>query len=202
MIPLAFAVLLLNAHALLRVLHGSIGLDMALHAIGILLTLVFYLLIVFAYLRRSQARATSRSVPAAVAALAATAFPFFFPLLIRAGTDVGSSAVADGLLLVGLAWSLWSIRTLDRSLSVLAQARDLVSTGPYRLVRHPLYLGEITAALGIVLRGFTIPALVAWVALLALQAYRARTEEQLLSVNVTGYDSYRRRTSLLIPGVL
>lgn len=202
MIPLSAGILYVNARVLVDTLTQPMGFTMLARTLGILLALAFYAMIVFAYLRRSRASATSRSVLAALAALAATALPFAFPLLTSPRDRLLFVALGDALLLAGLAWSVWSLRTLDRSLSVLAQARTLVSHGPYRLVRHPLYLGELVAALGIVLLGFTLKAAVAWLFLVGLQAFRASKEEALLSSHVPGYAEYRSRTSLIIPGIV
>jgi protein-S-isoprenylcysteine O-methyltransferase Ste14 len=91
---------------------------------------------------------------------------------------------------------------LDRSLSVIPQARELVKRGPYARVRHPLYLGELVATLGLALTlGGPLP-LVGWAVLVALQAYRARHEERLLGAVLPGYSEYRSSTALLVPGVL
>ena len=44
------------------------------------------------------------------------------------------------------AWGLWALR---RSFSIAVEARELVTGGPYRYIRHPVYAGEILAALSI-----------------------------------------------------
>jgi len=93
------------------------------------------------------------------------------------------------------------VRYLGRSISVIAQAREVVDGGPYRLVRHPLYLGELVSALGITIVVGTAWALCAWVALCGLQAYRALREEQVLLEALPGYRSYRARTAALLPGI-
>ena len=62
----------------------------------------------------------------------------------------------DGLVLVadlaghrGLAYSVWGLAYLRRSFSIIPEARRLVTGGPYRLSRHPVYLGEIATAIGV-----------------------------------------------------
>ena len=202
MVSLCTCLVLINLGAFPATLAELSGPAAAARAVGLLLTLAFYTMIVAAYLRRGRATATSRSVPAALAALSATALPFALPVLTSPRDGLATLVIADVLLLAGLSWSVWSVRTLGRSLSVLAQARVLVANGPYRLVRHPLYLGELVAALGLVLHGFTMAALLAWIVLVGLQAYRARQEEALLSSSVAGYSEYRGETNLLIPGLI
>lgn len=165
------------------------------------LTAAFYALIVWAYLRRGPASATSRVRLALVAAPVATFLPFSLPFLGTGGSSALVIGVGDVLLVLGLAWSLWSVRTLDRSLSIVPQARQLVDRGPYAWVRHPLYLGELVAMLGLALTlGGPLP-LLGWMALVLLQAYRAVQEERLLGLALPGYEQYRARTARIIPAV-
>lgn len=162
---------------------------------------LFYCLIIWAYLRRGPAKHTSQVRLALVVAPIATFLPFALPY---AGTGTAStSAVYLGgtLLVAGLAFSIWSLRCLDRSLSVVPQARQLVDHGPYALVRHPLYLGELIAMLGLALTLGGAIVLVGWLLLVGLQCYRAVQEEALLGTALPEYDAYRRRTARVLPGL-
>jgi protein-S-isoprenylcysteine O-methyltransferase Ste14 len=85
--------------------------------------------------------------------------------------------------------------------SVLAQAREVVDSGPYRWVRHPLYMGEIVSSLGLALTLGGVAAIAAWLGLCALQVYRALREEQVLLLTLPGYRSYWSRTAALLPGI-
>jgi protein-S-isoprenylcysteine O-methyltransferase Ste14 len=114
---------------------------------------------------------------------------------------VGQRYAGYLLVVAGTGWAVWSVRFLGRSISVIAQARAVVDTGPYRLVRHPLYLGEITSSLGVAVVVGSVWAFCAWVALCLLQAYRALREEQVLLTALPGYRAYRARTAALLPGV-
>jgi protein-S-isoprenylcysteine O-methyltransferase Ste14 len=109
--------------------------------------------------------------------------------------------IADVLLVGGTAWSVWSLRSLGKNLSVLAQARSVVQDGPYRWVRHPLYSGEIVCCLGLALAAGTAAAAGVWLTLVALQVYRARREEQILVGTLPTYAGYRTRTAALFPGL-
>ena len=199
MVPAAAGILFADVVALIH--QGATGADGALRLVGSLLVITFYGVIIWCYLRRGPAVATSSSVTAHAAAVAATWLPFALPLVRGTPPGRADQVASDVLLAVGLAWSLWSLRVLGRNLSVLAQARDLASKGPYRWVRHPLYTGELVSTLGIMIAMNSLAAAACWVALCALQVYRALREEQLLAQTLPAYREYRGRTAALVPGL-
>lgn len=166
---------------------------------GTILACSFYSLIIWCYLRRGPAVATSGSVTGYAAAVVGTLFPFVLPLLRGAPPGAVADAAADVLMLAGTAWAVWSLRFLGRNLSVIAQARQVVDRGPYRWVRHPLYTGEIVSSLGLAITAGSPWAFAAWLAFCGLQAYRALREEQILLRALPGYRSYRARTGALFP---
>lgn len=199
MVPLS---VLLGVLALLSVIQtvGKSGHGLPAAVTG-LLTGAFYGLIVRAYLRRGQARATSQIPLALVAGPVATLLPFALPFVSVGGNTGPVLVVGDLLLLCGFAFSVWSLRCLDRNLSVVPQARTLVQHGPYARVRHPLYLGELVAMLGLALSLGGPGPLLLWAALLCLQAYRAIQEERLLCAALPDYADYTTRTSRIVPGI-
>src|SRR5437763_13119261 len=70
--------------------------------------------------------------------------------LITGGSADGVALMAGTVLLAcGLVFAIASVAFLGRCFGVLPDVRGLVTRGPYRLVRHPLYLGELTALLGV-----------------------------------------------------
>jgi protein-S-isoprenylcysteine O-methyltransferase Ste14 len=196
MVPAAVVLLALDVVALAR--GGRAG---VLRSIGTAEVCAFYALIIWCYLRRGAAVATSGSITANAAAVTATLIPFGFPLLPGGLPGTFQQLGGDAALVAGTAWAVWSLRFLGRNLSVIAQARDVVDRGPYRLVRHPLYTGEIVSSLGLALLAGTVAAFVIWLALCALQVYRATREEQVLLRALPGYRGYRRRTAALLPGI-
>jgi protein-S-isoprenylcysteine O-methyltransferase Ste14 len=97
------------------------------------------------------------------------------------------------LWLVGAVLSLWPIWSLRRSFSVEPEARALVTSGPYRLARHPIYTVYLLINTGILLRHFTLPfaaVLAIWMLTLLL---RIRYEEGVLASAFPEYPEYRRR---------
>jgi protein-S-isoprenylcysteine O-methyltransferase Ste14 len=109
------------------------------------------------------------------------------------------------LLVVGSILRLWPVFVLGRRFSgLVAIQRDhqLVTTGIYRFVRNPSYLGLLVGSLGwaLIFRS-SIGILIAALFLIPLMA-RIRSEERLLSEHFGAeYESYRARTWRLIPGV-
>jgi len=79
--------------------------------------------------------------------------------------------------------------------------RGLVTRGPYRWVRHPVYLDEITAMLGLLLPILSARNLAVFALFCALQLWRTRHEEAALAATFPEYADYRRRTPRLLPGL-
>src|SRR5580704_15520697 len=112
--------------------HGAHpGAAGVLRSLGTVLALAFYALAIWCYLRRGPAVATSSSVTAHAAAVAATWLPFVLPLMHGAPPGPVRQGISDLLLMCGMTWAVWSLHVLGRNVSVLAQARDMVDRGPY-----------------------------------------------------------------------
>lgn len=110
-------------------------------------------------------------------------------------------AFSSLLSIAALGFACVGLTSLRRNLSIIPEARRLVTGGAYRLVRHPLYLAEITAALALLLAAPYLTSAVSFVVFVALQCTRARLEERLLSETFPEYAAYARRTRRLIPFV-
>jgi protein-S-isoprenylcysteine O-methyltransferase Ste14 len=111
--------------------------------------------------------------------------------------------VADVLLAGGLIFAIASLAVLGRCFGILPDVRGLVTRGPYRFVRHPLYLGELTSLLGIALGADRWPLAVAlWLVCVGLQLVRTKYEERSLRAEFPEYSQYAERTKRLIPGVV
>jgi len=202
LVPVFALLLAVNVTALAGVARGRQGAPAAMALLTSALTAAFYLLLISAYLRRGRPAASSASMPARLAAVAATWLPMLVPFVGGYGDgSVGRDTVAGVLILAGLAWSVWSVKALGSNLSVIAQVRGLASTGPYRWVRHPLYAGEIVTMLGTAIRSPHLGVVGLWVLLVLLQAYRAVVEEQLLTHAKPGYADYCCATARFVPGL-
>jgi protein-S-isoprenylcysteine O-methyltransferase Ste14 len=105
----------------------------------------------------------------------------------------------------GLALAVWARIYLGRNWGMPMSEKDqpeLVTSGPYRLVRHPIYSGLLLALLGTAL-ATNVYWLIALVVLGGYFVYSATVEERLMtSAFPAAYPSYRAKTKMLIPFVL
>lgn len=127
--------------------------------------------------------------------------------LSQAEADSGRLAlVVVGFVMVSLgAWFVaGGIRDLGRSRTALPYPRDdasLVTTGIYRRVRHPIYVGLIALAVGWACVTLSPLALIAAAVLAVVLDLKARREEVWLATRYPDYPAYQARTNRFIPGV-
>jgi len=171
-------------------------------AIGWAAFWTYWLLAAFSIKRGRVAWSGQLRIRAVIAVLAI--------LLIRSGVFRNHAINSDpwraglGLVLfaVGLGFAIWARVHIGRNWGTPMSQRDdpeLVSSGPYRLVRHPIYSGLLVGAAG------TAVAL-SWAWLLAVVlagvyfVYSATVEERNLTEQFPDtYPVYRRSTKMLVP---
>lgn len=107
----------------------------------------------------------------------------------------GLVAVGDVLLVLGLGIVFLTFREnsfTSGTVEVAAEQR-VVDTGPYALVRHPMYAGSLLFLLGTPLALGSWWALLPFVLLVAIVVVRLVAEERLLARTLSGYDAYLKR---------
>ncbi len=108
---------------------------------------------------------------------------------------------AHGLFAGGTILTLAAFVSLGRSFGVLPALRHTVVRGPYRLIRHPAYAGELLMALACLAADPTPLAATAWLLLLPGVVWRIRVEEAVLSSDAP-YTAYAKRVGWrLLPGI-
>lgn len=119
--------------------------------------------------------------------------------------DVALEALGTAAVVAGLAFCVWARVHLGRNWGMPMTEKEqpeLVTDGPYRFVRHPIYTGLLLALLGTGL-ATNLYALIALVLAVPYFVYSARVEERnLANAFPTTYPPYRARTKMLIPFVL
>jgi protein-S-isoprenylcysteine O-methyltransferase Ste14 len=160
---------------------------------------------------KAQAHQNGSDRAPLVANLAAVAL-YLPSLLVFSGSPADSTALllaSSGTLLAiaGAALVLKSRAELGPAWSFVPNADEgtgLVTTGPYRLVRHPIYLGFALLVMGQALAFGSLPALmIVLFGIVPTFAWRARAEEKLLRRTFgERYAVYQQRAKMLIPYVL
>jgi len=123
-------------------------------------------------------------------------------LPIEDTTSTESLLTSSAVTLVGTLFTIWSLAILGRCFGLFPEVRGLVLRGPYRVVRHPVYLGELVSALGLLLAK-PHPLVVALFGLfVVLQYWRTIYEERALAAAYPDdYPAYARRVPRLVPGM-
>jgi protein-S-isoprenylcysteine O-methyltransferase Ste14 len=185
--------LLLFATFVVRLSH-SLGIRpynlLALLSEGLVATLIL--------IRRNTDAVTMRPLDWVVA-LAGTALP----MTVRPGGQPLLPPLAGTILMfAGLSLAVWAKAILRRSFGIAAANRGAVISGPYRLIRHPMYAGYFLVFAGFLINNPSIWNLVVYLLAVVCLIVRIFAEEVMLSSD-PAYASYRQRVRYrFAPGVL
>lgn len=166
----------------------------------------FLLIVLFFFIVRLRPLAKAPGLGARVVALCGTFLPTLLGLLPRYEESALLNFVSFACIAVSNLFSAYGFSYLSRSASIMAEARRLVTAGPYRFVRHPVYLFEELAVVGAMLT-FLWPPRVSALALLIFaiharcQIQRMRNEEGVLQATFPEYQEYKKHTARLVPGL-
>ncbi len=160
-----------------------------------------------------ERRMRTREPEGAQKAIVLLATPFYLAVFVVPALDrrfgwssvpAGIAVAAEALVLAGYLLTvrvLWENRFAARTVAVDAGQR-VIATGPYSVVRHPMYSASI------LMFSAMPPALGSWwgllgvVGIVAGLSVRAVNEESVLSRDLPGYDEYRRKVRFrIVPGI-
>ena len=141
-----------------------------------------HLMVLGIALTRAPPEAQDRSLTTMLAVVAAYAYPYAQIIYLR-WTPGEPAWPAGGFVLVSLATflSVVSLLSLGRFFEVRPALRGLVTRGPYRLVRHPIYLSYVIADVGYNLQEWNVGTALMVMAGWASLVYRIQAEERVLS---------------------
>jgi protein-S-isoprenylcysteine O-methyltransferase Ste14 len=169
-------------------------------ALAILAIGLFYMIIACLYaVRLRPVRRTSGAWPRAAAILGAFLTSGLLLLNQRTDLPLAAQVAASVLVLSGNGLAIYVLTHLGRSFSILPESRKLVTSGPYHVVRHPLYLAEAVATLGILVQFISPWALLLVASQIAFQIIRIHYEEKILRQTFPEYGLYSQHTWQLIP---
>ena len=162
--------------------------------------------------RRLKAGPRAETRPAQKA-LIAIAFASSIALVVLSAFDhrFGWSAVPDGvavlgnaLVAIGLVENLWVFRENSYGASTIEKMADqkVISSGPYALVRHPMYVGVLILAIGAPLALGSYWGLLFLLITVTVLVLRILDEERMLAAELDGYPAYMRKVRYrLVPGI-
>jgi len=135
-------------------------------------------------------------------ALMGAYFSYLLLLIPKATPSPAVALISSMLLLAGTTGSICTLIWLGKAFSILPQARQLVTDGPYRWVRHPLYLTEQLSALGLALQFRQPWGLLIVMIGFAMQFPRMHYEEETLAARFPDYPNYAAHTPRVVPFLL
>ena len=150
---------------------------------------------------RIQPMAKARGAEPRISALIGTFLLTVVVLFPRRELSLTAGCVSTLLILAGNALAVFVLVRLRGSFSIMAEARQLATSGVYRFVRHPLYLAEEVATIGSVMQFLSAWTTMLLVAQIAFQLRRIANEETLLTDVFPEYAKYRQKTARIIPGI-
>jgi len=119
-------------------------------------------------------------------------------LAVTDNAGLGLTGIALGF--AGIFIEIWAVWHLRFSFATEPAARQLVTSGPYRLARHPIYAGGCLAYIGLLMTHPTLELAIALTGWAGCIAMRMQYEEAILSKAFPAdYAEYRRRVGALLP---
>ena len=155
-------------------------------------TLIYFVLMT-AFLVRTDPVDRSRGIREVIIPLVGSILPFALlcsppaPWIMENRTYL---LTTFGWMTASTAFTVWGMWTLRRSFSITVEARALVTAGPYRFIRHPIYLGEILSTSAVAFWRFSSLNLTILMIFVVIQIARSRWEERKLEKNFPEYGKY------------
>ena len=182
-------------------MRGTITLLELLQLIALLGSFVLIFLLVYLLLTRRVPELKAKGALPRAVAVCGTFLGNGFLYLKPVQLSLAAQVLADVLIIASAAGSLVTLSRLGASFSLMPEARKLVTSGPYAVIRHPLYFTEMVGVLGLVVQFQQPWALLLGMTVFALQYWRTVFEERILLAAYPEYVAYRTRTARFIPYV-
>src|SRR5262249_12831748 len=157
-------------------------------------------LVLFYTVTRLPPRNSAAGIQPRLTAIAGTFFMIVVGAVPTGPVSASTTVASSALIVLGTVASIYCISWLGRAFSIMATAPGLVMEGPYRVVRHPLYVAEAITMIGIVISKWSIAAVVAGGVSCLLQLRRMFNEERVLRATFPEYEMYAERVPMFLPG--
>lgn len=103
--------------------------------------------------------------------------------------------------LIGHGLSIVGVLSLRQSFGIVTKVNEIITTGLYGVVRHPIYFGYLVMTIGFILMTPRLLHIAAYVLAVILQVWRARIEENKLAAASAEYRSYMKKVPFLVPDI-
>jgi protein-S-isoprenylcysteine O-methyltransferase Ste14 len=180
---------------------GSIDLGDFLQFAAIGGTAAFFLLAIYLLMIRTKPLARSNGILPRFTGFVGSFFGTSVLFLPAAHLTLPMQAISNVLIFGGNASALCVLYRLGRAFAILPEARQLETSGPYAVVRHPLYVAETVALFGLMLQFQQPWSLLIMIGATALMGARAVNEEHVLAAQFSRYGDYCSRTARFVPHV-
>jgi len=124
-------------------------------------------------------------------------------IILLTGPIFASNIILLLVEISGILLALWSIFAMQlNNLSIFPDLKDnaiFVSHGPYKLIRHPMYLSILVTFIPLVIGHFSFFRLFIIVIIFIDLLFKLQFEEKILIKNFTNYTTYKEKTYKLIP---
>jgi protein-S-isoprenylcysteine O-methyltransferase Ste14 len=156
--------------------------------------------------RRSFLSSLSYRLPIVVGVIVIVAMGRHYPMYVKLTPDTIYTRWAGAFVCVaGLVFSIWSRHVLGRNWSsniTFKEGHQLIRTGPYRFVRHPIYTGILVMSSGPAIQYGRV---FSWFALLVIGVglwIKLKQEESVMLKHFPEYSEYRKQVSALVPFII
>lgn len=126
----------------------------------------------------------------------------FNPVILPAGLI--ALTVPAGILvnLAGHGLSIAGVLSLKQSFGIVTKVNEIITTGLYGMVRHPIYFGYLVMTIGFMLMTPRLIHVLVYIMAILLQVWRAKIEENKLAAASAEYRSYMQKVPFLVPDFL
>ncbi len=126
-------------------------------------------------------------------------------IIVFTGSLFAKNIFLLSIEICGIILAIWSLLSMKlNNLNVypdIKQKAKLVKSGPYKLIRHPMYTSIIVSILPLVIDQFTIFRLVVYIVMLIDLIVKLNYEENMLKSHFENYEDYCKKTYRIIPFV-
>ncbi len=130
---------------------------------------------------------------------------FALGLIFVTGPPFPTNPIGFAVEIAGIGLGIWAVLAMGfGNFNIVpdpVRNARLVKSGPYSLIRHPMYFALLLLTLPLIIDYYTLARLVVWLALLVDLVVKLNYEEGLLVEKVPGYAEYRKETYRLVPFV-